>query len=332
MGLVDTFRRSGQDVVFTREVKKLEETPLQIKNADVRVNLDFLDAGTAQHRSTYNAHFESKYEFANPLDQEVPVRFTFRLPDGAIRVRGFAVTVSGNRITEPDEHDNFVWEGKLAAGASITAEVRYDTLGGGHWSYDVGSGRRRIEHFKLALAADRSPRFSRTGIFPTTRSGNEMTWQLDDVITSQRIYVGFPHSASTETLTQAWTLYPFALVAFVGLAVCILARLCLAIRPLKLLFLATLMALALGLTAAVSGVLSVTVGIIAVCALAAILAGLGLEKGWLASVPAALVPLTALSPTYTGLLLALLALVSIGAVLLLTRSPNTKSSVPVSKA
>jgi hypothetical protein len=72
---VDSFKKTGRDVVFTREVTRLEETPVPLDQADVRVKLNFKDTGTSSRKSFYEATYDSTYLFKNPLEQAAPCRF-----------------------------------------------------------------------------------------------------------------------------------------------------------------------------------------------------------------------------------------------------------------
>jgi hypothetical protein len=184
--LADTFRRSGQNVIFTREVTRLEEIPISIAKGDIDVKLDFKETGTATKRSFYDAEFSATYSFANPLATTAKCRFRFALPQAGT-IRDFELSVDGKHVGQPNEQGNYEWEGELGPGASAKATVRYKTQGGGSWRYEVGSGRRRIESFTLRVTGDEPARFLRGALYPTTRSGNSMTWALSNVITNQQV-------------------------------------------------------------------------------------------------------------------------------------------------
>lgn len=216
--IADTFRRSGQDVVFTREVTRLEEIPISIEKANVDVKMDFKDTGAATRKSFYQADFDATYTFKNPLSTSAKVRFRFPLPETGT-IEGLELTVGSAKITEPDEDGAYQWEGELGAGESTSAKVRYHTKGGGSWRYEVGSGRRRIEALTLTVDANEPARFLRGALYPTRRSGSKMTWELGNVITNQQIDLMFPgQGLQVEAQAKALGFLPMALAAFLACA------------------------------------------------------------------------------------------------------------------
>jgi hypothetical protein len=214
--LADTFRKSGQDVIFTREVTRLEETPIPFSSADVKVKLEFKDTGAASRKSFYDAHYDSTYTFKNPLAQPATCRFRFSLPQAGT-IRGLSISVKGTPVGEPDEQGAYGWEGTLQPGATATANVKYSTQGGGDWRYDIGSGHRRIESFTLTVDADEPARFLRGALYPTKRDGNRMVWQLENVITNQHVDLHFPgHGADQESRAKALGFLPISLAMLLG--------------------------------------------------------------------------------------------------------------------
>lgn len=212
--LADTFRRSGQDVVFTREVTKLEEVPISIAKGSVDVKMTFKETGTATKRSYYDAQFNASYTFSNPLPSAAKCRFRFALPQAGT-IREFELSVDGKLVGQPTERGDYEWEGELPAGGTATASVRYVTQGGGSWKYEVGSGRRRIEAFTLKVSSNEPARFLRGALYPTSRQGNELTWELKNVITNQQVDLYFPgRGVALESKAKALDFLPIALLAF----------------------------------------------------------------------------------------------------------------------
>lgn len=214
--LADTFRRSGRDVVFTREVTQLSETPITLENAEVDVGLRFKEAGPAGRRSFYTADYKATYSFSNPLQKAARVRFVFALPEQSGTLRDFSLVVNGTPQPDPDRNDNYSWEQQVEAGAKVKVEVHYVSQGSRSWTYNISSGRRPIKNFKLNLTSDRPVRFLRGALFPTSQRGNSRTWELKNVITAQQIEVFFPNKESRlETLNKVYTFLPLSLVLFV---------------------------------------------------------------------------------------------------------------------
>lgn len=214
--LADTFRRSGRDVVFTREVTQLLETPIAFDSAKLKVDLRFHEAGPGGRRNFYDAAYQARYVFTNPLDKPAKLRFVFALPEQNGTLREFSMQVNGSPQPDPDRFDNYAWEQEIAAGGKVTVEIAYKNQGSRSWGYNIGSSRRPIKDFQLNLSADRPVRFLRGALFPTAQRGNALNWELKNVITAQQIELFFPNKESRlETLTKVYSSLPVILLVFV---------------------------------------------------------------------------------------------------------------------
>jgi len=211
--LVTKVSRVGEQLVVTRTVTMFEEVPIPFDLAEVSARFQMRQS--RRGRPFHQLDFEGRYTFRNLLNQAVPGRFVFPLPEPLGTLEGFQLQVDGSTITEPNEYGQYAWEGMLAPGGTLTAVVRFRATLGEGWQYDIGSGRRRTGEFRLTVRADSPPRLLRRVLFPTERSGNQMVWRLQNVITSQRVELAFPADATAhETLIKVLTFYPIALVAF----------------------------------------------------------------------------------------------------------------------
>lgn len=209
-----TVRRVGEELLLTRKVTMIEETPITFDRAQVHARFE-IQRG-ARNRHYYYLTFEGHYTFRNPLDVEVPGRFVFPLPEPPGTIEGFQLTVGHNVITQPDRRGYYSWEGSLPPQAMLTAVVKFRATAGIGWYYDTGSGRRRTGDFQLVVESDRSPRLLRRSLFPTEQRGNRMVWHLQNVITSQRVALAFPvDMTEKEVLVKILSFYPVALGAFV---------------------------------------------------------------------------------------------------------------------
>ena len=108
--LVDRFRRSGQDVIFTRQATLTTEEPIKLDTSRVNVNLDFVTPARGARRTYYNAAFAAEYAFTNPFDQAATVRFQFPLPGGSGTLSGFKVVVDGQELSAADLTNGSQWE------------------------------------------------------------------------------------------------------------------------------------------------------------------------------------------------------------------------------
>ena len=322
--LVDTFRRSGSDVVFSRQVTRLDEEPIPLTSSRVTAGFRRL-AGRA-----YEIGFDGKYAFQNPTDSPITARFMFSLPgDGTIRDPRMLITADGRApesLAEPKQ-GAFEWQGRLAPGERREAAVSYRALGAGSWHYDLGSRRRRVREFQLEATVDGPVRFQRGTLLPTRTGGGRLLWELGSVVTAQQVALAFPpDNVGRETYLQAIGSLPAAFAVFL-LGLFWLGRS--AGRPATPLQLAVAAVLfAFGLAAAT--VLANYCGPFAAVLLTpmggaiAALRPLGRPYGPAAS--AALIPATFLSPEHTGLLLIALAVLSLALAVRLRVSAQPSSS------
>lgn len=117
--LVDTFRRTGKDVVFTRQMTRMDEEPVPFTTSQVHVTFRRL-AGRA-----YDADFEGRYLFQNPRPQPVTALFLFPLPNDNT-IRSLNVTVGGHAVTEPNASGEYEWKSLMLSG-NIGPDSRMNT-------------------------------------------------------------------------------------------------------------------------------------------------------------------------------------------------------------
>lgn len=318
--LSDNFRRSGNDVVFTREVTRLDEQPIPFDDSQVRVKFRRL-AGRA-----YDADFEGRYLFANSGKEPITARFLFALP-GAGTVRDLNVRVGDQTVAEPNEAGSYEWKGELKAGERREALVRYTVIGASTWNYDLGSQRRRVRKFSLVAAPDGPVRFTRGSLQPTASSNQEVKWEMGSVVTAQQIALSFPPDiAVRESYLQALSALPITFVLFALGIVLVGLWLREASTPGRVALAVT--AFAFGLSAIT--VLANYIGPIAAVFLAPLPAVFLVVRmlgrpALLAALPAALLPATFLSGQHTGLLILLLAAVTLAlAMRMVTSSANRR--------
>jgi hypothetical protein len=340
--LADSFKRSGQDVVFTREVTREDEAPMSFDAADVKLTFHRLQ------EQAYDVDFAGTYTFTNTTGAPIKGRFLFSLPQGGGTVQNLKVEVGGQDITEssstgasgrpgatypgapmsqppepmspaepmgmnPNAEGVYSWTGQMGPGEKRQATVRYKAVGAGGWSYDLGSSRRRVKAFSLQATLDGPVQFSKRSIQPSSRSGNVIAWKLTDVVTSQQLALTFPRDVRLrESYLQSLATLPATLILF-GLGVLLVGwRLGAAIRPSQLAYGLIVFGLGLGATVALANYLGPVVAVFLGPLTGAILAG-GIF-GWrslLAILPIALLPAASLSPQNTGLWVLVLAAVGL---------------------
>jgi len=211
--LADTFRKSGEDVVFTRQLTRLDEITIAADSADVKLN--FETHRTSSGQRYYQAYFDGTYRFHNPNPAPAPMRFIFPLPQGGGTVQGFFFDVQGAHVTEPDEHGMYSWTGTVPARANLAVHAHYETTGGGSYAYLLGSESRRIGDFHLQATGAEQLKFARSGIYPTAITGASADWNLHDVLTAQSINLVFPSAdLEAQLLDKTLSILPLAAVLF----------------------------------------------------------------------------------------------------------------------
>lgn len=315
--LRESFVPQGKNLVYVREVSLQTEQPVNLDTSRVGANLKFVDP--AGGRGTYyNAVFNAEYTFSNPTPTPVTMRFAFPLPTGSGTLSNFKLTVNGQDFRASDLVNGSVWEGEVAAGAPVKVAVTYRNQGARSWSYQLGQRREAVRFFKLDITADRPAKFQRYTLFPTSQARsalggvNTLSWQLQDVITAQDIAVVFTQGSVRETLAKVGLLGPLSvlLAVLLSLAWARTRRQDVGAVPLA----GATLGLALGLT--LGGVLTAYLPILAAELLGALggvaLATTAVGRRFLPPLLiAGIAPLAFLTGGHAGLLLTLLAAVTL---------------------
>jgi hypothetical protein len=306
--LVDTFRRNGKDVLFTREATRIDEEPIPIGRSAVKVNFKRI-AGRA-----YEATFEGKYILKNTLPEAINARMVFPIP-GANTVRDVSVVVDGKEVGEPNQSGAYEWKDTVAPGAQREAVCRYRVIGARSWRYDLGSQRRRVEEFHLDATPGGAVKFLRGSLQPSVTDRDSLQWDLTNVMTAQRIAIEFPpDSAATECYLQALTALPVTFLLFLVIALAAIIARGHRPAPANLAIAAIVLALGLGSAPVVSTYLGAIAGLILAPVAGSLGAAALLRGRSIFATPVALIPAAFLSPNHTGLLvLALVTLMIAGA-------------------
>lgn len=322
--LRDKFRRSGREVVFTREATVSAEEPLSFSDAAVRV------AFVPQGGRVYDSAFEARYSWSNPDAQARTIRFTFPLP-AVGTLRDLRVMVDGQAVAQAENSQSYEWQDLMKSGQKHTATVTYRAVGARAWNYNLGSQRRRVQQFGLVTTGLRDPRFARGGLLPTVRRSDAIDWNLDNVVTAQQIALVWPEDFSVRLYLQAVSALPLALLLFVPLVLALGLYGRRVPHPLRLLVALGIFIVALGGATVATIYAGAFIGLVAVPLLGAIAATAIL--GWrfgAVIVPLALFPATFLSEQHSGLMLiGLFVIALIGAAWTARRTAQLPSSFAV---
>lgn len=323
--LKDTFRRSGRDVVFTRQATQVDEAPMPF--ADSRVSLRF----ERLTKRAYDALFEGRYLIRNATAKPITAQFLFNLPQAGT-VRDLKVTIGAKAVTDPNDEGAYRWTDKLGAGETREALVQYRVVGARAWQYDLGSSRRRVQNFQLDAATSGDVRFGRGSLQPTTIAGRALNWKLENVVTAQKIALVFPADTwAQKGYLQALGALPISFILFLIGALALGGIIGRVPLPARLGMALGLFALGLGASTVLAVYLPVLWALLLAPLVGAMLASAVLGRRFaLAALPAALVPATFLSEHHSGLMLLALALVTF-AVALSLRSKRA-ANVPADAA
>jgi hypothetical protein len=307
--LADTFRRSGKDVVFTRQMTRLDEEPVPFANSQIHVTFRRL-TGRA-----YDADFEGHYVFQNPRPQDITARFLFPLPNDNT-IRNLNVSIGGHVVTEPNVSGEYEYRSVMHPGEQWEAIVRYHVIGARTWQYGLGSRRGRVQSFRLSAATGGAVTFLRGSLQPTEVNRDALRWDLTNVVTTQRIAIAFPPDIERrEAYLQALSALPTSLVLFLIGALAIGWRFRTRLCPGSLAIALVLFTLGLWSAPVVANYLGAIAGLLIMPLAGAFSASRVLGKQTLlATIPAALLPMTFLSPTHSGLLVLLLVIATLAAL------------------
>ena len=321
--LRDKFRRSGREVVFTREATVSVEEPLSFSDAAVRV------AFTPQGGRVYDSAFEARYSWSNPADEARTIRFTFPLPEVGT-MRDLRVIVDGQAVAQAENSQSYEWQDVMKPGQKHIATVTYRAVGARAWNYNLGSQRRRVQQFGLVTTGLPDPRFARGGLLPTTRRGDAVDWKLDNVVTAQQIALVWPEDFSVRLYLQAVSALPLALLLFVPLVLALGLYGRRVPHPLQLLVALCIFIVALGAATVTAIYAGMLIGLVAAPLLGALAATaiLGWRFGTVL-VPLALFPATFLSEQHSGLMLVVLFVIALAGA---AWSARPKAQLPSSFA
>ena len=318
--LRDKFRRSGREVVFTREATVSSEEPLSFSDANVHV------AFVPQGGRVYDSAFEALYRWNNPDKVARTIRFTFPLPQVGT-LRDLRISVDGKPVAQAEDSQSYEWQEEMKPGEFHTATVAYRAVGARAWNYNLGSQRRRVQQFGLVTTGLSDPRFARGGLLPTTRRGAAINWKLDNVVTAQQIALVWPEDFSVRLYLQAVSALPLALLLFVPLVLALGLYGRRVPHPLRLLVALCIFIVALGAATVTTIYAGALVGLIVAPLLGAVAATwiLGWRFGAV-MVPLALFPATFLSEQHSGLMIVALFVLSVGVAVLTAREKTKPAS------
>ena len=194
---------------------------------------------------TFECTFDALYGIENPADTETACHFTFEFP-------AVDATYDDVRFTVDDEevaHGIDIRKGirqplVLAPGGSATVRIRYKTRGLEEWRYQpAGSGRVRGLHLTATTNFEKidfpDEALSPHRIEATEDGGTRLTWQAQDLLTSQPFGVIMPERLNPGPIATRVTFFaPVCLLFFFALTLLIQIRFGVNIHPMHYLLVA----------------------------------------------------------------------------------------------
>ncbi|HEY6234517.1 MAG TPA: hypothetical protein VIW69_05330 [Candidatus Elarobacter sp.] len=323
--LVDSFRRSGRNVVFQRDATLQVETAIKLDASTVDATVDLVDPTFGGRRTFYRASFDGKYVVHNPTGREARVRFAFPLPTGSGTLSEVRFLADGKPVAVTDLTAGYVWDGTLAQDATTTFEIAYSNQGARGWAYRLSSRREPIAKLDLAVHANRSPKFARYSLFPTSVShgiggGYTAEWHLQNVVTAQDVGLVFARLDVRETLAKMLAYAPVALFVAIVFVAAYARRRGYHVGPVQAAVAVAGYALGLALAGILTWYLPLVVGVVLGCIVAVVLALRALGRPFV--LPVALATLTMLAFLFVTNISLLLALVCTAALWTLVPMPG----------
>jgi hypothetical protein len=307
LSMADDFQQNGQNVLLTREVKRIDEEPIPLSRSNVRV--EFRRLGTR----AYDALFQGIYTVQNRKDTAINARISLPVPQAGT-VRDLSVRVGNEAVAEPGPSAAYEWKGTMQPGETRDVDIRYRVVGARSWHYDLGSLRRRVEQFHLEAVPNGPARFLRGSLQPTAKPGKSLRWDLTNVITAQQVAIALPpDTEAAESFIQGLNALPVTLVLYVIGAIVVGYRLRRMPGAGRLTAGVLLFAFGLGSAVVLANYVGSVAAIIIGPVAGALLAGpyLGV-RSLPALLPVALLPAAFLSPTHSGAIVLILALIALG--------------------
>ena len=306
--MVDSFRRSGEDVVFSRELTRADESPMPFDHADIDVKFERLG------KIAYRVVFTSEYRFTNETRSPIECRFLFYPPQSGGTIQALRVKVDGQAIDEPDGGGNYVWIGQVEPGAQKSARVSYESVGTSSWNYQVGSARRRVRDFRLTATIAGPVEFETGSINPSSREDDMVEWRLDDVLTTQRLGLVFPEDvAARDAFLEGLGSLSATLILMLTALVAVGLRTGRGVSPKRLALAAAASAIGLGSSYVLHNALGYLLALVVGSLVAAIATAAATRWRSLPVIlPIALVPVASMAQKSADLWLVVLAALSLG--------------------
>jgi hypothetical protein len=330
-----------------RELEEKKPLPLASSAIDAKLELEHRQKGLLWF-PTYGVGFRADYSFVN--DTAVPRTVDVTFPLGSATLEGARsgivdnVVYDGFAVTRPDgakepfvvEGGSARWTATLAPGERRSWNVAYRSRGRSEWRYRLTeAGTGRVEHFALALATNFSDVNFPAGTLSPSRhasagGGWRGEWRFDSLISSAPIGVELPQKLNPGPLASKMTFFaPVGLLFFFFVIAVLSAGKKEPLHPMHYFFLGCSFFAFHLLFAYLVDHLQVAPSftVAAAVALALVVSYVRLFRGWLSALAVFALPqsiyLVLFSATfffegYTGLAIALLAVVTLFVIMQIT--------------
>lgn len=198
-------------------VKLVDYREQEVTLDDIALGLDVQPAMDADQRAnSFALQYKGTFKWHNATDKAASLRFELELPDNGGTLTGLEAKLDNKPIVSSDTYGAVNGVGSLEAGASSTATVNFSIKGRGNLRVNPAHDLRMVSNVDVKLNSASTIRFERGSLMPSSQSGNQYDWKLQNAITRQMISVAIPFARGTSE--QWWKLgymVPFALFGFV---------------------------------------------------------------------------------------------------------------------
>ncbi len=230
------------DIPGTKNVRYVIPTKNEI---NVSLDLEYRKKGLIWY-STYVTKFSGLYVISNNEDVTQKVRFYFHFPAADATYDEFSLAIDGKKVFSPIDTRKGICEiVEVEPGGSMSFQVNYRTRGLDEWRYRLAPSTGRVQNFKLVAKTNfQGVDYPEGSLSPMSAlkigEGMELTWQANDLITSQDIGIVVPKRINPGPLASRITFFaPVCLIFFFTLVAAINVVRKIAIHPMHYLFVAS---------------------------------------------------------------------------------------------
>ncbi len=187
----------GKKVTETKAEKVTHRLPIDGSRINTDLEIDYRQKGLLWY-STYRVNFSGEYETVNNTGEQGEAQITFEFPNSGAIYDDFRFLVNGKELENLDiEAGKVTGVVNLAPGEAQNFLISYKSQGMDEWWYDFGEDVNQIRNFSLTMNTDfKEIDFPQNSISPTkkveTDKGWELSWEYSNLLTGVKIGMALP--------------------------------------------------------------------------------------------------------------------------------------------